>query len=101
MKRFYALAAGVGALAVTSVAMAPLVPAVLEGWGGLQAAKTAAAAPKPDDLDRLLAPIALYPDALLAQMLLCAAKPAKVGALNEWMAANQSHKGSDLQDAAT
>ena len=60
-----------------------------------------AQAPKPDDLDRLLAPIALYPDALLAQMLLCAANPAKVGALNEWMAANPTLKGSDLQDAAT
>ncbi len=73
----------------------------MEAWGGLQAAKTAAVAPKPDDLDRLLAPIALYPDALLAQMLLCAAKPAKVGALNEWMASNPTLKGSDLQDAAT
>ena len=60
-----------------------------------------AQAPKPDDLDRLLAPIALYPDTLLAQMLLCAAKPATVGALNEWMAANPTLKGSDLQDAAT
>jgi len=34
-----------------------------------------------DDLDGLLAPVALYPDALLAQMLLCAVKPAKVAAL--------------------
>ena len=49
----------------------------------------------------LLAPIALYPDALLAQILLCAAKPAKVAALNEWMAANPTLKGSDLQEAAT
>jgi Protein of unknown function (DUF3300) len=60
-----------------------------------------AQAPKPDDLDRLLAPVALYPDTLLAQMLLCAAKPTKVAALNEWIAANPTLKGSDLQDAAT
>ena len=59
------------------------------------------APPQAQDLDRLLAPIALYPDALLAQMLLCAAKPAKVAALNEWMAANPTLKGSDLQEAAT
>ena len=32
-------------------------------------------------------PIALYPDALLAQMLLCAANPARSAALNEWLAA--------------
>lgn len=32
-------------------------------------------------LDQLLAPIALYPDPLLAQMLMSAADPAKVGEL--------------------
>jgi hypothetical protein len=52
------------------------------------------------ELDRLLAPIALYPDQLLAQMLLCAANPAKVSALHEWMASNTALKGSALQDAA-
>jgi len=52
------------------------------------------------DLDRLVAPIALYPDQLLAQMLLCAQNPGKVGALHEWMAANQALKGTELQDAA-
>ncbi len=57
-------------------------------------------APKPDELDRLLAPVALYPDQLLAQMLLCASNPGKVGALGEWLASNQTLKGSELQDAA-
>jgi hypothetical protein len=57
-------------------------------------------APKPDELDRLLAPVALYPDQLLAQMLLCASNPGKVGALSEWLASNQTLKGSELQDAA-
>ena len=66
--------------------------------------KPAAPAAKPattaDALDRLLAPIALYPDQLLAQMLLCAANPGKVAALGEWLA-SQTLKGSELQDAAT
>ncbi len=53
-----------------------------------------------DDLDRLLAPIALYPDQLLAQMLLCAANPGKVSALAEWLASNTTLQGSELQDAA-
>jgi len=53
------------------------------------------------DLDRLLAPIALYPDQLLAQILLCAQNPGKVAALHEWMASNQALKGTELQDAAT
>jgi Protein of unknown function (DUF3300) len=56
---------------------------------------------KPEELDRLLAPVALYPDQLLAQMLLSASNPGKVAALNEWLASHQTQKGSELQDAAT
>jgi len=60
-----------------------------------------AAKPVPAEaLDRLLAPIALYPDQLLAQMLLCASNPGKVAALNEWLASHQGEKGSALQEAA-
>src|SRR5688572_27123293 len=65
------------------------------------AAQGAKAAPSAAELDKLLAPIALYPDQLLAQMLLCAAKPGKVAALSEWLASHQSQKGTELQDAAT
>ena len=64
------------------------------------AAPAAAPALAPDAVDRLLAPIALYPDQLLAQMLLCAANPGKVAALGEWLGSNQSLKGAELQDAA-
>ena len=39
----------------------------------------------PADLDALLAPVALYPDQLLAQMLLCAGNPAMVGTLSNIM----------------
>jgi hypothetical protein len=63
--------------------------------------KAAGPVPTPDALDRLLAPIALYPDHLLAQMLVCAENPGKIGALAEWLAGNPSLKGSELQDAAT
>jgi len=55
----------------------------------------------PDQLDKLLAPVALYPDSLLAQMLVSAGTPAKVSALAEWMASHQGVKGTELQDAAT
>jgi hypothetical protein len=68
--------------------------------GGFTAQGTKAA-PSAAELDKLLAPIALYPDQLLAQMLLCAAKPGKVAALSEWLASHQSQKGTELQDAAT
>ena len=68
------------------------------------AQKPAAPAAKPattaDALDQLLAPIALYPDQLLAQMLPSAANPGKLAALGEWLA-SQTLKGTELQDAAT
>ena len=54
----------------------------------------------PADLDRLLAPVALYPDQLLAQMLLCATNPAGVTALDAFLKSNAKLKGTELQDAA-
>ena len=55
----------------------------------------------PEALDRLLAPVALYPDQLLAQMLICAQNPGNVDALQLWLGKNPSIKGSELQDALT
>jgi hypothetical protein len=57
-------------------------------------------APTPDALDLLLAPIALYPDQLLAQMLLCATNPSKVRELDAWLKKNPALKGTELQEAA-
>jgi hypothetical protein len=61
----------------------------------------AQAAPLPTGtLDQLLAPIALYPDALLAQMLMSATDPVKITELDAWLTTNQTLKGTALQDAA-
>src|SRR5262245_58247225 len=51
-------------------------------------------------LDQVLAPIALYPDALLAQMLMSSQEPAKIKELDQWLAKNPTLKGTQLQDAA-
>src|SRR5262245_49085153 len=51
-------------------------------------------------LDQILAPIALYPDALLAQILMSAGAPPKVAELDKWLRANTQLKGTRLQDAA-
>jgi hypothetical protein len=51
-------------------------------------------------LDQLLAPIALYPDSLLAQMLMSATDPVKVTELDKWLKDNSKLKGTPLQDAA-
>jgi len=51
-------------------------------------------------LEQMLAPVALYPDQLLAQMLMSAGDPAKVAELDKWLKANPKLKGTQLQDAA-
>ena len=64
-------------------------------------AQAAQATPLPTGtLDQLLAPIALYPDSLLAQMLMSATDPAKITELDKWLKANPTLKGTPLQDAA-
>jgi Protein of unknown function (DUF3300) len=58
-------------------------------------------APKipPDQLDSLVAPIALYPDPLLAQTLAASTYPLEVIQLEQWMAKNKDLKGKALADA--
>src|SRR5262252_4886883 len=58
------------------------------------------AVPPPEVLDHLLAPVALYPDTLLAQMLLCAMDPSGVTALDKFLKGYPTLKGTELQDAA-
>ena len=88
---------------MTRVVLAIAVALLLNGVGtpapdGRAAFETSPATA--DELDRLLAPVALYPDQLLAQMLLCAANPAKLAAFDEWLASHESATGTALQDAA-
>jgi hypothetical protein len=97
------LLVGVGAMVIFA-AGGPALPDVsaARDQSASQTSKTTAAkpAPKPEELDQLLAPIALYPDPLLAQMLMAAADPGMVSALNAWLP-KQTLKGTELQDAAT
>jgi hypothetical protein len=59
------------------------------------------AATSAEALDRLLAPIALYPDQLLAQILMSAQNPGSIEAFRLWIDKNPNLKGTELQDAAT
>jgi hypothetical protein len=97
------LLVGVGAMVVLASA-GPALPdaSAARDQSSSQTKKTTPAkpAPKPEELDKLFAPVALYPDPLLAQMLMAAEDPGKVAALNEWLA-SQKAKGTELQDAAT
>jgi uncharacterized membrane protein YgcG len=63
-------------------------------------ARTQTAQQPTGTLDQLLAPIALYPDQLLAQILMSATDPSKVTELDKWLKSNAKLKGTQLQDAA-
>ena len=51
------------------------------------------------ELEQLLAPIALYPDALLAQILMASTYPLEIALAQQWVKANPSLKGKALEDA--
>jgi Protein of unknown function (DUF3300) len=53
----------------------------------------------PDGLQQLLAPIALYPDSLVAQILGAATFPDQIASANGWLQQNQSLTGKGLTDA--
>src|SRR5262252_2986241 len=54
---------------------------------------------KPEQLDALLAPIALYPDALLAQILMASTYPLEVIEAERWVTANRNLKDDALKTA--
>jgi hypothetical protein len=53
----------------------------------------------PDQLDALVAPIALYPDPLLAQTLAAATYPLEIVQLQQWLQKNSNLKDKALADA--
>ena len=93
-----------GALAILCVASFAPGPSVSLGQGVPATATTTtteAAVPKipADQLDSLVAPIALYPDELLSQTLVASTYPLEVIQLQQWLARNKSLKGKALADA--
>ena len=54
---------------------------------------------KPAELDQLVAPIALYPDPLLAQVLMASAYPLDIVQAERWLEANKNLKGDQLKAA--
>jgi Protein of unknown function (DUF3300) len=86
-----------------TIAIAPLASAqTAPATAPAPAAQSAAGAPtfKQEELDALLAPIALYPDALLAQIMMASTYPLEIVEAARWQKANASLKGTALEDAA-
>src|SRR5512143_2959517 len=52
-----------------------------------------------EELDQMLAPIALYPDSLLGQILVAATYPDQVTEADQWVRQNSNLQGDDLNAA--
>jgi hypothetical protein len=72
--------------------MALLALLVSGAWGELRA-QDGGKSFKPEELDQMLAPIALYNDALLSQVLMAATYPLEVVEAARWVKANPNLKG--------
>ena len=66
-----------------SVLLLIVVATSTGSWAQQSGQQPPAEEPSPESMDKLLAPIALYPDALLAQILECSTSPYQVTALAE------------------
>src|SRR5580765_3297215 len=74
---------------------------LVRAQSGTQATASADAAPPipADQLDSLVAPIALYPDPLLAQTLAASTYPLEIMQLQQWLTKNPGLTGKALADA--
>ncbi|MGZ3668218.1 MAG: DUF3300 domain-containing protein, partial [Ktedonobacterales bacterium] len=54
---------------------------------------------KPEELDQLVAPVALYPDTLLAEVLMASTYPLEIVQADRWATANKTLKGDQLKAA--
>src|SRR5436190_241292 len=75
-------------------AAAPVGTAATATPGPLASTKPAAPALKPEEVEALAAPIALYPDSLLAQVLMASTYPLEVVQADRWVKENPKLKDS-------
>src|SRR6478609_4904158 len=85
---------GEGVLFAQSTTPAPAAPAAPTTTEPVEAKLPA------EQLDSLVAPIALYPDTLLAQALVASTYPLEIVQLQQWLVKNKDLKGQALTDAA-
>ena len=67
--------------------------------GDTQAAPAAAKSFSQEELDQLVAPVALYPDSLLAQVLMASTYPLEIVEAERWVKKNPGLKDKALEDA--
>ena len=87
-------------LVLTACSSSPATPEQAQAASPPPAQASAAPAPttaggqtfSQQELDQLLAPIALYPDALLAQVLMASTYPLEIVAAERWVKANRGSR---------
>lgn len=67
---------------------------------GILYSQSTAPVPTSQQLDQLLAPVALYPDTLLAQITTASTNPQEILDVDNWLQQNMNLTGADLQNAA-
>ena len=92
-------AATTAAPAATPAATAPAA-APAPAPTPISATDVANASWTPEALEELLAPIALYPDPVLSQVLIASTNPQEVLDAGNWLIANEGLKGKALDDGA-
>jgi len=86
--------------AVALVALAVCLPAAQQAGDSSRTASTAAQGQfSQAQLEQLVAPIALHPDALLTQILIASTYPLEIVQAQRWVDQNSGLKGSELEEA--
>jgi hypothetical protein len=86
----------VQAIVISAALTASVIAAQAPAGGTTQTMATASAAPTPGELKQLAAPIALYPDELVGQVLAGATYPTQVVEAAEFIKQNPNLKGEQL-----
>ena len=86
-------------VALALIAPAPLPIAAQQAQASAAPGASSPAPFKQEELEQLVAPIALYPDALLAQVLMASTYPIEVVQAARWAKSNPQLSGAALEDA--
>lgn len=76
-----------------------LVLAILVAAAPVRAQEGSSKPESPEQLEQIVAPIALYPDALLAQLLMASTYPLEIVEAARWVKAHPGLEGKALEDA--
>ncbi|MEI6837344.1 MAG: DUF3300 domain-containing protein [Alcaligenaceae bacterium] len=96
--RTFLLSAATTALALTLTTGGQIIGAAFTAPAYAQTTQQAGSLSMPE-LQSLIAPIALYPDALLSQMLIASTYPLEIAEAANWLRSNNHMSSAALQDA--